>query len=200
MFPEIARDDIFRLETPRLWLRWPRAADQGSICRLAGDPEVALRTARIPHPYEAYHAESFILSARAENASGTGLTLALTQKRQADEAIGVIGVHGANARGTGMIGFWLGRPYWGRGLMSEAAGAFIDMVFGMTGLERIVSSALPSNAASLRVHEKLGFTRAGQGKFPAPARGGEVDVELFDLRRGAIPTSFGAKRPKLQAT
>ena len=27
MFPEITRDDIFRLETERLWLRWPRAAD-----------------------------------------------------------------------------------------------------------------------------------------------------------------------------
>jgi RimJ/RimL family protein N-acetyltransferase len=200
MFPEIARDDIFRLETPRLWLRWPRAADQGSICRLAGDPEVALKTARIPHPYEPYHAEAYILAVRSENASGAGLTLALTPKRQSDEAVGMIGVHGASSRGAGAIGFWLGRPFWGRGLMSEAASAFIDVVFGMTGLERIVSSALPSNAASLRVHEKLGFTRSGRGKIPAPARGGEIEVEFFDLRRGARPTSFGARRMKLQST
>jgi RimJ/RimL family protein N-acetyltransferase len=200
MFPEIARDDIFRLETPRLWLRWPRAADAAAFRRFGGDPEVALKTARIPYPYEQRHAEAFILSTRAENASGAGLSLALTQKRQTDEAIGVIGVHGADSRGAGMIGFWLGRPFWGLGLMSEGAGAFVDLVFGMTGLERLVSSALPANAASLRVHEKLGFIRTGRGVYPAPARGGEVEVEFLELKRGAVPTSFGARRPKLQST
>jgi len=82
MFPEIARDDIFRWETERLWLRWPRAADAASICRLAGEPEVALKTARIPLPFENHHAEGFILAARSENSSGGGLCLAITPKRQ----------------------------------------------------------------------------------------------------------------------
>lgn len=200
MFPEIARDDIFRLETERLWLRWPRAADAAAFCRLAGDPEVALKTARIPLPYESHHAEAFILSARAENTSGDGLCLALTQKRQPNEAIGVLGLHGAAPRGAATLGFWLGRPFWGQGLMSEAVAAFIDLVFGMTSLERIVSSAMPTNIASLRVHEKLGFTRVGQGVCLAPARGGEVAAEFLELRRGAIPTTFGTRRPKLKST
>ena len=35
MFPDYFRDDVFRLETQRLWLRWPTAADAATIERLA---------------------------------------------------------------------------------------------------------------------------------------------------------------------
>lgn len=200
MFPEIARDDIFRLETERLWLRWPRVADVEAFCLLAGDPEVASKTARIPHPYERGDAEAFIRAARAENGGGSGLCLVLTLKRQPNEAIGVVGLHGSAPRAPAMLGFWLGRPYWGQGLMSEAVGAFVDLAFGLTSIERIVSSVLPSNAASLRVHESLGFVSTGRGLFPAPARGGEVEVETLELRRGAIPTTFASRRPRLKST
>lgn len=200
MFPEIARDDIFRLETERLWLRWPRSADTPAFCRLAGDPEVATKTARIPHPYTPRDAEAFILAARAENTSGGGLCLVLTLKRQPNEAIGVVGLHGSAPRAAAMLGFWLGRPYWGQGLMSEAVGSFIDLAFGLTSIERIISSVLPSNAASLRVHEALGFIHTGRGLFPAPARGGEVEVATLELRRGAIPTTFASRRPRLKST
>ena len=51
MFPDLLRDDVFRLETRRLWLRWPRAGDAAMIARLAGERDVAERTANIPHPY-----------------------------------------------------------------------------------------------------------------------------------------------------
>ena len=37
MFPDLTRDDVFRLETRRLWLRWPRLADAQAIVRLAGE-------------------------------------------------------------------------------------------------------------------------------------------------------------------
>lgn len=200
MFPEVTRDDIFRLETKRLWLRWPRASDAPAICRLAGDPEVALKTARVPHPYENHHAEKFILTARAENASGDWLCLAMTLKRQPSGAIGMIGLHGSTPPGVATLGYWLGRPFWGQGLMSEAAGAFVDLVFGLTALESIFSSALPSNSASLRVLEKLGFERTGSGVLYAPARGGDVEVERFELTRDTVHTALGARRRMLQAT
>ncbi len=51
MFPDLARDDVFRLETTRLWLRWPRVADAAAIERYSSRWEVARCTARIPHPY-----------------------------------------------------------------------------------------------------------------------------------------------------
>ncbi len=51
MFPELARDDVFRLETRRLWLRWPRESDAPALTALAGDWDVAQMTATMPHPY-----------------------------------------------------------------------------------------------------------------------------------------------------
>jgi RimJ/RimL family protein N-acetyltransferase len=199
MFPEVTRDDIFRLETERLWLRWPRASDAAAFIRLAGDPEVALKTANIPYPYEPHHADSYILHTREQNARGEELVLAITLKRLQNEAIGVIGLH-PFARGEAVLGFWMGRPFWGRGLITEAAASFLDLVFGITGLARIVSCALPSNGASLRVQEKLGFERIGTRPCAAPARGGEVQAEFCELKRGAAHSIFGARRPKFTAS
>jgi hypothetical protein len=51
MFPDLTRDDVFRLETRSLWLRWPRIADAAAIARQAGEKAVAEMTANIPHTY-----------------------------------------------------------------------------------------------------------------------------------------------------
>ena len=75
MFPDLTRDDVFRIETRRLWLRWPRARDAQAIVRLAGERAVAEMTARIPHPLPRTEVEAFLLDARARNSAGAGLTL-----------------------------------------------------------------------------------------------------------------------------
>ena len=41
MFPEIAKDDVFRIETRRLWLRWPRLADAPAMLLVAAGPAFA---------------------------------------------------------------------------------------------------------------------------------------------------------------
>ncbi len=200
MFPEITRDDIFRLETERLWLRWPRASDAEFFVKLAGDPEVARQTANIPYPYERHHAELFIANVRAENASGAGLSLVMAPKRQPNDVIGMIGAQGAGSRGVATLGYWLGRPFWGQGFMGEAGSAFVDLIFGVTSVGEIAAATLPSNTASMQLQEKLGFTPAGHGRLDAPARGGEVEVEWRRLTRGVTRTLFGARRPKLKST
>jgi RimJ/RimL family protein N-acetyltransferase len=200
MFPEITRDDIFRLETARMWLRWPRAADVDAILAYAGDPEVALKTAVIPQPYARLDAESFVLRARAENAEGEALYLALAPKRQPNGVLGMISLHGADNRGAGTLGFVLERSVWNQGLMTEAALAFVDLIFSVTALQEIVSCALPSNLASLRVLEKLGFARLGRETAHWPARGGEMEVERLALKRGAARSLFGARRPRLASS
>ncbi|HTO79233.1 MAG TPA: GNAT family N-acetyltransferase [Methylocystis sp.] len=192
MFPEITRDDIFRLETQRLWLRWPRAADAVAVTRFCNDPEVALKTTTIPYPYSQSDAERFLLRARSENAEGSALHLALALKRQPNEPIGMISLMGAETRGEGKLGFVLARDAWGRGFMTEAARAFVDLVFNLTSLDHVVSSALPDNAASLRVQEKLGFVVTGEKTTHAPARGGPLRMTATLLKRGAARAPYGA--------
>jgi len=199
MFPEITHDDVFRLETDRLWLRWPRIADAAGFTALLNDPDVTRHTT-LPRPYRIEDAEDFIPFAREANATGVSLYLVLTQKRAPDTPLGVISAEGAQTRGTTRLGFWLGKPHQGQGLMSEAACAFVDLLFRITALERVISAAMPGNAASLRLQEKLGFVQTGPVEIDAPALGGRLQAIGTELKRGAARTSFAARRPKLIST
>ncbi|MEI9973489.1 MAG: GNAT family N-acetyltransferase [Ignavibacteriota bacterium] len=55
------------------------------------------------------------------------------------------------------IGWWLARPYWGRGFATEAAQCALRDVFERVGLEHVISVAMVGNTASRRVMEKLGM-------------------------------------------
>lgn len=182
MFPDIARDDIFRLETARLWLRWPRASDAAAIQRYCSKWEVARFTAAIPHPYPPGSAERFIFATREANASGKDMTLMLTPIRGKREPFGAISLE---KRGLDRLalGYALAPEAWGKGFATEAAEAMLDAAFTMTAAVEIIANVRVENAASRRVLEKIGMTHVGTGPQGAPARGGMVDCDRFQLGR-----------------
>lgn len=55
------------------------------------------------------------------------------------------------------LGYWIGKPYWGRGLIPEAARALIDHAFADLGCDQLWCAYFEGNAKSARVQEKLGF-------------------------------------------
>lgn len=190
MFPDITRDDVFRLETRRLWLRWPRQADAPAVIRLAGNKAVAAPTASIPHPYPPEAAEPFILRSRRENLEGDGLHLAIAEKARPTHLIGLIGiVRGADDRAE--LGYWLGEPHWGQGYATEAAQAMVDAFFTLTGEREITAATRVINPASRRVLEKCGFAYQGSGLREFPARGGRFPVDFFGLDRRAFESIKG---------
>jgi RimJ/RimL family protein N-acetyltransferase len=83
------------------------------------------------------------------------------------------------------IGWWLARPYWGRGLATEAARAALDDIFEPVGMDRVVSIAMLGNRASIRIMEKLGL------QFDC-----EFENEGFRLVRYAIGRTEYAGRPR----
>ena len=180
MFPDLTRDDVFRLETRRLWLRWPRAADAQAITRLAGDKAVADMTGVVPHPYPPDAAHRFILEARRANADGIRLTLAITPRAKPNELIGVVGI-ACDLEPLPIIGYWLGVPHWGEGFSTEAARALVDAYFAYTGGTELTASVRVVNPASRRVLEKCGFAAVGSGLKSFPARGGVLPVDHFRL-------------------
>jgi RimJ/RimL family protein N-acetyltransferase len=183
MFPDLARDDVFRLETPRLWLRWPRMCDAAAIHKFCSQWEVARYTARIPHPYPQGSAERFIYAAREANASGRELTLVMTSAKAKCDAVGSISLESRGADRLA-LGFVLAPEAWGKGLATEAAGAMIDAAFGLTLAVEILASVRVENEASKAVLEKCGFALVGRGLQGAPARGGMVECHSFRLARG----------------
>lgn len=184
MFPDLLRDDIFRLETRSLWLRWPRIADAAAIVRLAGDKEVAQMTARLPHPYPQAAADRWIFESRVGNAQGSAVVLALTPKGKPGDLIGVIGVHQTRP-GRAVLGYWLGKPYWGQGLMSEAAQVLTDLAFQVSEVEKIEAQVRIDNPGSRSVLVNAGFILEGQGPVDLVERGGVFVCERFGLDRDA---------------
>ena len=185
MFPDLTRDDVFRLETRRLWLRWPRLADVPAIVRLAGEKAVAEMTARIPHPYSPEDAERFVFQARQANADGTGLQLAVTPKGRPGSLIGMVGIGPHPETGEPHLGYWIGTPHWGEGYATEAARALIDAFFSYTDEAELTCAARVINPGSRRVIEKCGFAYLGSGLTEFPARGGLFPVDHFRLDRRA---------------
>ena len=184
MFLDLARDDVFRLETPRLWLRWPKASDAVAIERYCSRWEVAQYTARIPHPYPPGTAERFIFAAREGNAGGRDLTLVMTPIRGKREAIGAISLEG-RAQDRLTLGYALAPEAWGKGLASEAVEAIVEAGFVMTNAIEIEASVRVENPVSQRVVEKAGFEFVAAGLQGAPARGGLVSCNRFRLTREA---------------
>lgn len=158
MFPDLTRDDVFRIETRHLWLRWPRAIDTKDFVRLANDETVSRMTNCLPHPLSDEAAHAAIVAARTANLDGRGHVLAVSPVNDPTAMIGMVGLVADETQADGLVlGYWLGRPYWGQGLMSEAVSAVIDMAFVLTPAAVVRTPVRADNAAARKVLGRCGF-------------------------------------------
>ncbi len=81
------------------------------------------------------------------------------------------------------LGYWMGLPYAGQGLMTEAVGLAVPFCFDTLGLHRIHAAFLPNNMASRRVLEKNGFREEGFAEHYLQIDGKWADHILFGLTR-----------------
>jgi RimJ/RimL family protein N-acetyltransferase len=97
------------------------------------------------------------------------------------EAVGGIGViPGADIeRFSAEIGYWLGEPFWGRGIVSEALILISERAFERLNLLRLFALAFAENAASTRVLEKAGYACEGVLKSGAVKHGRVYDQLLY---------------------
>jgi ribosomal-protein-alanine N-acetyltransferase len=98
--------------------------------------------------------------------------------------IGNVGCFWASQKdGVMELGYNLAEPYWGRGIIVEAALTLLDHVFREYPALRIQVRTLSGNAASARVALKLGMTYEGTLRSFLMHRGRPVDVEFYALLR-----------------
>ena len=83
------------------------------------------------------------------------------------------------ARLSAEIGYWLGEPFWGRGIASEAAAAVTEYAFGQFGLVRVFASVFEWNPASRRVLEKAGFSLEARRRKAVTKDGQTIDDFLY---------------------
>ena len=141
-------------------LRPWRAEDAAEIVPYADDPLVAGKLRDIfPSPYTLADAESYVNSCVAREGQGQLCRAIVADGR----AVGSIGLFLGNDvyRKSAELGYWLGRPFWRRGMMSAAVREMCELGFQTWEIERIYAEPFSGNAGSRGVLEKAGFTLEG---------------------------------------
>jgi RimJ/RimL family protein N-acetyltransferase len=149
---------VFRpvIVTSRLLLRPLRSTDVDDMVAGVADFEVSKMLASVPHPYAADDARAAEARARANAVAQRGVNLAITLSGRLIGQIGLNGIHARNG-----VGYWLARPYWGKGYATEAVGAVVAYAFDELHLPFVRAGVFADNPASLHVLAKLGFRRVG---------------------------------------
>ena len=146
------------VETRRLLLRAPSPQDIPAIARLGNDEAITRMTLRMPHPYGPNDAEAFVTAVAAQNPARANTFLI------EHEDLGPVGVIGMfeDADLAPEAGYWIGRPYWGRGFATEALEGALVWAGKRWKRRALMSGHFADNPASGRVLEKAGFLYTGE--------------------------------------
>ena len=168
------------LETERLLLRPWNEGDAESLYQYAKDPAIG--------PAAGWPVHTSVDNSREiiRTALSAPETYAIALRRSG-EVVGCVSLklHTAGAsdltRGADEceLGYWIGRPWWGRGFMPEAARALLRRAFGELGMSRVWCAYYDGNDKSRRVQEKLGF------RFQWTSENVPVPL-LHETRRGHV--------------
>lgn len=141
-------------------LREWRSTDIDAVAQYAANPRIAAWLRDVfPHPYTRADAERYIRDCIANEGKGQ-LCRAITEGGTAVGSIGVFRQTDIAAR-SAELGYWLGEPFWGKGIMTAAVQELCALVFSSTDIVRIYAEPFADNAASRRVLEKAGFVLEG---------------------------------------
>lgn len=162
-----------------LLLRSFTPGDAPAIQRLAGDARIADTTASIPHPYPEGAAQRWLDQLQRETRAGETLAYAVTLAEDG-ELVGSMSLMHIN-EGEAELGYWVGVPYWGRGIATASARCLVEHGFEVLGLRRIHARVLTRNSASARVLSRLGFKTIGSEPTVCGYRQAEEPCDYFEL-------------------
>ena len=85
------------------------------------------------------------------------------------------------------LGYWIGKPFWGKGYATEAARSLIDFGFTVLGLNRIAARHFARNPASGRVMQKVGMLQTGVDRQAGQKWDRYEDFVLYEIQRDVWP-------------
>jgi [ribosomal protein S5]-alanine N-acetyltransferase len=168
------------LKLGRCTLRPWRAGDEPSLVRYADNRNVSRNLKdRFPSPYTTADAEDWVTLASAQTPP-TSLAIVVD-----GAAVGGIGIElGTDIfRRSAEIGYWLGEPFWGRGIATEALRAMTEYAFERFDICRLEAGVFEWNPASARVLEKNGYVLEGRARLGVLKNGRLGDRLLYALVR-----------------
>jgi [ribosomal protein S5]-alanine N-acetyltransferase len=180
-------DDAPALRGQGVWLRAPQTSDYEEWSELRFQsrdflkpweptwppdeltrPAFRRRLRRYAEERRLDHAYSFFLFQNDSNRLLGGVTISNIRRSVAQ---------------TGTVGYWTGQPFAGQGYMTAGVRALVPHAFGALRLRRLEAACIPTNAASIRLLEKVGFEREGYAREYLCIDGIWQDHLLFALLR-----------------
>ena len=146
-------NELPSMRTARLQLRPMTVEDAPRVEELVSDPDVALTTATIPHPYPRGAAVEWIERHSKGPDFGGEAVWAIVHPQLG--LVGAMGLRVESQQSRAEMGYWIGKPYWGQGFATEAGGALLRYGFQTLGLNRIYAHHMRRNPSSGRVMQKL---------------------------------------------
>lgn len=171
------------LRSPRLVLRPFGRGEAAALHPLLADWSVAGMLASVPWPLPLRDVEAYVAARLGGEAESDDWTVAA-----GGDLVGAVALRrpgsGAPPRTMPRLGYWIGRPFWGRGFAGEAVAALVAHAFrAYPQHPRVGAGVFLDNAASRRLLEKLGFREAGRYATPSLSRGLAVETADMHLER-----------------
>lgn len=157
------------LTTGHITLRTFEAADAPLVARHLNNWNICSMLARVPYPYTPEMADQWIAG-----------------HSPSPDIICAIEVEGALAGCIAQeqeLGYWLAEPFWGRGLMTQTARAFVSFLFEEKGMDDLSSCYFKQNPASGKVLAHCGFEVIREDTCYCLARDSQIDRWVVTTNR-----------------
>lgn len=177
---------------PVVSIRRVELSDGESIERYASDPFIAA-TSHVPHPYPRGGGLEFAVRAASAWRARSEYSFAVTLDGQFCGLVSLMGVN--HLRASAQLGYWIGVPYWGRGIATEAVRLARARAFGDLQFQELGAACLAVNLASARVLEKNQFVEQAPFAYDgADLRFKGQRIRTFRLTREGAVDSTGHGR------
>jgi RimJ/RimL family protein N-acetyltransferase len=154
-------------------------ADEAACVEYLVDPDIYAVTLRIPRPYTGESFRGWLeILARQVQANGRATVWAI--RNPDSKMIGGCGLDNYQRGGhQAEMGYWLAKPYWGRGIMPAVVERICQIAFTELGLAKVTAHTFAENKASARVLEKCRFRQEGFLRQHHQKDGRLIDARLF---------------------
>ncbi len=155
-------------------------ADVPALVQYLNNEKIYRNTLKIPFPYTRADAGWFVNYVEEQKQRFGSLTNWVI-RNGTGHLIGGVGFHVLHGIGSHKdeIGYWLGEPFWGQGIMPKVIGAISWFAFEERGLIRLEACVFEHNQASARVLEKSGFVYEGILKNYFIKNGIPITVKMY---------------------
>lgn len=158
--------------------------DKAALIEHLKEKQIYLQTLAIPFPYTESDADWWINRNIEAAKRQQGRTLNWAIRRSSDGLlIGGVGFsdHKIGTVHSSELGYWLAKPYWGKGIMTEVVKVVTAFGFKELGLIRITAHIFAFNKGSARVLEKAGFLCEGHLRSHYQKEGQIIDAKIYGL-------------------